>query len=759
MTTGHPDNHGDPADKKPVPDGDAEPLAGEPLPEQPVPAEPMAQPTDGETAEVQTEAVAPVDDEPSAEPVEAVAGEVTEGPAESAEGEPHEGDAVPAVEEPPPPKQSFWNRLTEAPPTSPLPAPVEGGWRWFPIVAALVCFVLYCIGFQDKVLWGDAGEIASGVARLGVIHPTGYPLYTLLGHLFLFLPLPLTVAGKLSLFSAVCISLALYFFARAGSELAVRLSSDRSQIRPAHVLGATIGALGFGCGPIIFSQAVIVEVYGLHLVLMSLTAWCLVRFELTADRNWVRLAALPLGLGMTCHITTSHMAPGIFLFVLLRDPKFYFSKQFWQGVLIAVSCLALYAYLPIADKTTDGFGWGGTSRGWNYFWPHVSARPYHHYVFGDSKSTIKHLKAFPQKLAENLWLTLPLLLWVAVQSVRHRSAFVVFGVISAAIGMTHAIGYNVGDYQVFFAGAFSLVCLLGAGGWGSLFDSLNRRLWAGNLFIPLHRAQTFAATAVILLMLAPLGVGVYFAHKGATDVHTSEAYGRELTTEIPAGSILFGKGDGVVFVMQYFQFVLRQGTGIALINVGRFGQDWYADHVKRMWPFMHTFHTGSRNRMTAELIKANVGVPGKPRVFERDGFDDKNVVPKGYRLVCRGQYNEILKGDPNVVYAKALSHVTMAPEGIPNQIRKHYLPDETIVVKPGWKRRLKTAAKIKWVAPDGTIAREYEKGPADAKGWDVAMKFALPGKAVGGWHLVVEAEDTTIFDIPFWVVSELPPWR
>lgn len=49
---------------------------------------------------------------------------------------------------------------------------------------------------------GDSGELITMAALLGIAHPPGYPLYTLLGHLFSLIPVN-SIAWRLNLFAAV----------------------------------------------------------------------------------------------------------------------------------------------------------------------------------------------------------------------------------------------------------------------------------------------------------------------------------------------------------------------------------------------------------------------------------------------------------------------------------------------------------------------------------------------------------------------------
>ncbi|MBI3559147.1 DUF2723 domain-containing protein, partial [Candidatus Gottesmanbacteria bacterium] len=57
---------------------------------------------------------------------------------------------------------------------------------------------------------GDAGELITVAYTLGIAHPPGYPLFTLIAHLFTYLPFN-NVAWRVNLFSAVSSAATLVF--------------------------------------------------------------------------------------------------------------------------------------------------------------------------------------------------------------------------------------------------------------------------------------------------------------------------------------------------------------------------------------------------------------------------------------------------------------------------------------------------------------------------------------------------------------------
>ena len=97
----------------------------------------------------------------------------------------------------------------------------------------LICFVAYLSSMCRTVSFIDAGELASVAGLLGIAHPTGYPLFTLLAHCFLWLPIPSDEILKLNIFSGVIVALAVgafYHVLIAAQRYARAMSRNNSQV-------------------------------------------------------------------------------------------------------------------------------------------------------------------------------------------------------------------------------------------------------------------------------------------------------------------------------------------------------------------------------------------------------------------------------------------------------------------------------------------------------------------------------------------------
>ena len=140
-------------------------------------------------------------------------------------------------------------------------------------------------------------------AQLGILHPTGYPLYTLLVKAFTLLPFG-SVAWRANLFSAVA--------AAAAVGVAV-LIAIRLHVRPVIAFGAALCLAFTGT---IWEEATFSEMNGLHLFLAALLVHrALVWRDERRDRDIV-IGGLLGGLCVSNHGLAITVVPIVILFVL-----------------------------------------------------------------------------------------------------------------------------------------------------------------------------------------------------------------------------------------------------------------------------------------------------------------------------------------------------------------------------------------------------------------------------------------------------------
>jgi hypothetical protein len=234
-----------------------------------------------------------------------------------------------------------------------------GGWLL--VMAALL--PVYWLTMSHTVGTADTFEFQVVTPKLGIVHPTGYPLYLLLGKLFTLLPVG-TLAWRLNLASAV--------YALAAMSLLYWLVYRMMRGRP---LPAILTAVVTGLTLTLWSQAIIAEVYALHALIVMAALFLMAeigdwRLEIedaphhlitSSPAHLVYLLAFTIGLGLTNHLTTIFLLPPALLTILFaaQRPVPLTDYRFWLKTVAAFLLpLLLYAYLPIRWQAVNGEAMG-----------------------------------------------------------------------------------------------------------------------------------------------------------------------------------------------------------------------------------------------------------------------------------------------------------------------------------------------------------------------------------------------------------------
>lgn len=202
----------------------------------------------------------------------------------------------------------------------------------------------------------DSPEFQQAAYSLSVAHPTGYPLYLLLGRLWLTIFPFGDVAYRMNFLSALFAALAVWVL----YALVRQVTSNA----PVSIAAAAL----FAVQGIPWSQASVAEINTLNTLLVGLTFLAFVLWA--GGRLPLPLAALTLGLAASHHRTVLlYVVPlAIYAIFAVRQGRIKVARRSQLGLslLLALLPFAAYAYLPLRAHTTPWY-----TNTWEGFVRHV----------------------------------------------------------------------------------------------------------------------------------------------------------------------------------------------------------------------------------------------------------------------------------------------------------------------------------------------------------------------------------------------------
>jgi hypothetical protein len=201
----------------------------------------------------------------------------------------------------------------------------------------------------------DVGELQNALPRWGTIHYSGYPLYTLLGSLFVtaLREVGIAPAAGASLFSVVWEALALGLLGL----LAIELGAPRTT--------AALSALVVAVSTSTWIDASLAEIHTLTMFFTAATLLLALRFRRSGRRDHWLWLTLAFTQGIAHQRSVAFLAPAVLL--LIWPQLSAVRRNFWPALGVALLAPLTYLYLPLRywQGATWTFGQPGT---WEGFW-------------------------------------------------------------------------------------------------------------------------------------------------------------------------------------------------------------------------------------------------------------------------------------------------------------------------------------------------------------------------------------------------------
>ena len=456
-----------------------------------------------------------------------------------------------------------------------------------PGVLAFSLMGVYLNSMAPGLTWAndgsDGGDLITAAATGGVAHPTGYPVYLLLAHLFQLLPIG-SLAFRTNLMSALMTVIAALFV----YHLVIRFlsSSNGSQ----NWLAGLASAYAFGLSPLIWSQAVITEVYALHALFVILILYLSfddspLRF---AQKKLDRLLGVTFGLAMGNHITTILLLPillssaffrkpiltgevaGEILSAEKRQPSLYplLRRLVWLGIGLLV-----YLTLPLRALSHPPVNWGNpiTLNGFGWL---VSGNLYQDQFFVFTLSYVwSRVQTVAALLIEQFGIP-GLVIGLIGLVVFYKPSYLYRNTIWISIlFFAFAIVYATHDSFMYLIPAFLCFAIWIGLGLGGVMD----------IFVQRFRQIGAAGGLIFILYLFILAENHWTQVDASQDLR-AERFGEEVLARAPANAIVFAKGDKAIFTMWYFHYALQNRPDLVVVVTDLLQFDWYQETLHTNYP-------------------------------------------------------------------------------------------------------------------------------------------------------------------------------
>ena len=193
---------------------------------------------------------------------------------------------------------------------------------------------VYCASLYGAPAYWDTGEAQTVPWIFGIMHPTGFPAFTIFAGMFAHAVPIGSVAWRIALFSALAMSITAWLVART----VIELDGD--------AWAACAAAWLFAFGPVAWTRGTRAEVHALAVCFAVGALYMALRWLRDKCPRTLILGTLFFGLGIATHPIVVMLLPALML-VLTEQTRALSARALALAALAFFAGLSLYAYLPL----------------------------------------------------------------------------------------------------------------------------------------------------------------------------------------------------------------------------------------------------------------------------------------------------------------------------------------------------------------------------------------------------------------------------
>lgn len=460
----------------------------------------------------------------------------------------------------------------------------------FILLLFVITLSVFMLTLCPTVYVGDSGEMIAAAYSLGIPHPPGYPLFTIIAHLFTLLPLG-TIAYRVNLLSAffgsICIALLFVLFS-------VILKNIKDKIKPKSYI-LFFCSLVFAFSFTFWNQSLITKggLYTLNLLIILSILIFLLEFNNSKNpKILVFLTAIFCGFGLANHNTMAPLTIIFFIYLIglsfMKDKKSILPNALIFMASLAVITAVLYLYLPLRSLANPAMDWGNPENIPNLI-RHITRKQYN--VSEPGKRTLSHLiqqiigySKAAAKQTNLLYLFFPVGFYFLFKINKMFLSLLTLIFIFTSIGFAYFINFLLNSHDLYIVDPFLIpsyliISILGTLGLIFIIGKFNMR------------AVYPAVICFCILSLISALVSNYHRNDKSKN-WVAYIYGKNILKTIEPNGILFVAGDNATFITAYMQKVelkredikIYDDSGNVFKNI--YGQDFhrleFGDYYRRL---------------------------------------------------------------------------------------------------------------------------------------------------------------------------------
>lgn len=492
------------------------------------------------------------------------------------------------------------------------------------VCVSLFVFIVYLFTLAPTVTFIDSGELAAVASTLGIAHPTGYPLFTIIGWIFSNLPIASTVIYKLNVMSAFFSSLSIFFFFKLillisnnyFSNTTVEAKNVSSAKKYLTYIPAISSSLILAFSKTFWSQATAIEVYSLHALFLSLILFLFLKANLqrTAierinkneiNKTWF-LFTFILGLSFTNHLTTILLAPALlYMYFVVSGFSKNSLKNIFRLTIPFIIGLSVYLYLPVRASSVPLINWGNPVDLEKILW-HVSGKQYRVWIFSSTESAAKQLNYFINELPNEFNFVFLLIAMIGIWYIftKSRQLFI-FSLLLFVGCVLYSINYDIHDIDSYFLLAYLTLTLWITFGIQWIIEKIKTT-----------RALRVISVSIVVVSIIPFFINI--KQNDESKNHLVEDYTKNMFGCIePNGVIISYQWDYFVSATYYFQFVDNYRTDVIVIDKELLRRSWYYKQLQKLYPELIKNSQPEIEAFLIELYKFEHDLPYSYEIIEQ----------------------------------------------------------------------------------------------------------------------------------------------